>query len=62
MIFGRNEGPKIVEWEKHVLDAKSWRHMWDEVGEATATCWRTEVDVETNSEWIKVRFGVYRVM
>jgi ubiquinone/menaquinone biosynthesis C-methylase UbiE len=62
MIFGRNEGPKIVGWEKYVLDAESWQRMWDEVGEATRTCWRTEMDVESSNEWIKVRFGVYRVI
>jgi ubiquinone/menaquinone biosynthesis C-methylase UbiE len=61
MIFGRNEGPKIVGWEKYVLDAESWRRMWGEVGEATGTCWRTEMDVESTEQWIKVRFGVYRV-
>lgn len=62
MIFGRNEGPKIEGWEKYVLDAESWQHMWDEVGEATGTRWRTEMDVQSNEEWNKVRFGVYRVM
>ena len=62
MIFGRNEGPKIVGWEKYVLDTESWRHMWGEVGEATGTRWRTEMDVENSDEWIKVRFGVYRAM
>jgi hypothetical protein len=62
MIFGRNGGPKIVGWEKYVLDAESWRSMWDEVGEATGTCWRTEMDVESNDKYIKVIFGVYRVV
>lgn len=62
MIFGRNEGPKIEGWKKYVLDAERWRRMWDEVGEATGTCWRTEMDVQSNEKWNNVRFGVYRVM
>jgi ubiquinone/menaquinone biosynthesis C-methylase UbiE len=62
MIFGRNEGPKIVGWEKYVLDAESWRRMWDEVGEATGTRWKTEMDLESTDEWIKARFGVYRLL
>lgn len=61
MIFGRNGGPKIAGWEKYVLDPESWRRMWDEVGEATGTSWRTEMDVENDDKWIKVIFGVYRV-
>lgn len=61
MIFGRNGGPKIEGWEKYVLDAESWRQMWDEIGEATETSWKTEMDVESSDEWIKVGFGVYRV-
>jgi hypothetical protein len=60
MIFGRHQGPKIVEWEKYVLNAESWRRMWDEVGEATGTCWRTDMNVESDDKWIKVRFSVYR--
>ncbi|KAI1752762.1 hypothetical protein F4782DRAFT_499965 [Xylaria castorea] len=60
MIFGHNGGPKIVGWEKYVLDEETWGRMWDEVGEATGTSWRTEMNVENNDEWIKVRFAVYR--
>lgn len=62
MIFGRNGGPKIPGWEQYVLDEESWRNMWDEVGEATRTSWRTEMQVESNDEWIKVTFAVYRVV
>jgi hypothetical protein len=61
MIFGRNEGPKIVGWEKYVLDIESWRRMWNEVGDLTGTRWRTEMDVQSTDQWNKVRFGVYRV-
>jgi hypothetical protein len=60
MIFGSNGGPKIVGWEKYVLDVESWRRMWDEVGKTTGTCWRTEMDVESDDKWIKVRFSVHR--
>ncbi|KAI0861121.1 hypothetical protein F4860DRAFT_476913 [Xylaria cubensis] len=60
IIFGNNGGPKIVGWEKYVLDEETWRNMWDEIGEATGTTWKTEMHVENNDEWIKVRFAVYR--
>ncbi|KAI0533009.1 hypothetical protein GGR58DRAFT_488267 [Xylaria digitata] len=61
MIFGHNGGPKIQGWEKYVLNEKSWGIMWDEVGKATGTSWRTEMNVESDDEWIEVRFAVYRV-
>lgn len=61
MIFGLNGGPKIEGWEKYVLDADSWRGMWEGVGEATGTTWRTEMDIiESNEDRIRVRFAVYR--
>lgn len=61
MIFGLNGGPKIDGWEKYVLDAGSWQVLWNEVGEATGTVWRTEMDViENNEDRIRVRFAVYR--
>ncbi|KAK0706979.1 hypothetical protein B0T26DRAFT_744056 [Lasiosphaeria miniovina] len=62
VIFGQNGGPKVDGWEKYVLDSASWRDMWGEVGEATGTRWRTEMDVEDGDDWIKVRFGVYRAV
>lgn len=62
MIFGSNGGPKIQGWEKYVLDAESWQGLWDEVGEATGTSWRTEMEIETSEGWIKVRFAVYRAV
>ncbi|KAI3329919.1 S-adenosyl-L-methionine-dependent methyltransferase [Ustulina deusta] len=62
IIFGHNGGPKISAWEKYVLDEESWRHMWDEVGEATGTSWRTEMNVESSDEWIEVRFAVHKVV
>lgn len=43
-----------------VLDAKVWGEMWDEVGEATGTKWRTEMEMESGDDWIKVLFVVYR--
>ncbi|KAK8107035.1 uncharacterized protein PG998_009048 [Apiospora kogelbergensis] len=61
MIFGQNQGPKINGWEKYVLDPKSWKDLWEEVGQATGTRWRTEMDVDSSDEWNHVRFGVYRV-
>lgn len=61
MIFGNNGGPKIPGWEKYVLDEDSWSNMWNEVGKGTGTSWRTEMNVESNDEWIKVKFAVYRV-
>ncbi|KAK4450332.1 hypothetical protein QBC34DRAFT_484552 [Podospora aff. communis PSN243] len=60
VIFGRNGGPKVEGWEKYVLDAKQWRRLWEEVGEATGTRWRTEMETEEGDDWIKVRFAVYR--
>jgi hypothetical protein len=60
MIFGRNGGPKTLGWEKYVLDAESWRCMWDEVGEATGTRWTTEMDLESDEESIKVTLASYR--
>ncbi|KAI1125128.1 hypothetical protein F5Y10DRAFT_13554 [Nemania abortiva] len=62
LIFGCNGGPKIPGWEKYVLDEESWGRMWDEVGEATGTSWKTEMNVESNDDCIKVRFAVYRVV
>ena len=63
MIFGQNQGPKIEGWEKYVLDPESWEDLWGEVGQATGTKWRTEMEVvESTDEWINVRFGVYRVL
>ncbi|KAK0705716.1 hypothetical protein B0H67DRAFT_497836 [Lasiosphaeris hirsuta] len=62
MIFGYNNGKKIPGWEKYVLDVESWRSMWDEVGEATGTSWRTEMEMEVDGEWIKVKFAVYRAL
>ena len=63
MIFGLNGGPKIEGWEKYVLDTDSWRGIWEEVGEATGTTWRTEMDIiENNENGIRVRFAVYRAM
>ncbi|KAI0102732.1 S-adenosyl-L-methionine-dependent methyltransferase [Nemania sp. FL0031] len=61
MIFGYNGGPKIPGWEKYVLNEEAWGRMWDEVGEATGTSWRTEMNVESNDEEIKVRFALYQV-
>ncbi|KAI0414482.1 S-adenosyl-L-methionine-dependent methyltransferase [Xylaria grammica] len=62
MIFGQNGGPKIPGWEKYVLDEESWACVWDEVGTATGTSWRTETNVESSDVWIKVRFAVYRAV
>ncbi|KAK3323182.1 S-adenosyl-L-methionine-dependent methyltransferase [Cercophora scortea] len=61
VIFGVNGGPKIEGWERYVLDEEQWREAWDEVGNATGTRWRTEMEVESGEDWIWVRFGVYRV-
>lgn len=61
LIFGCNGGPKCTGWEKYVLDTESWKSMWDEVGEATGTQWRTESVVDDKQETIKVRFAVYRI-
>ncbi|KAK0729457.1 hypothetical protein B0H67DRAFT_185 [Lasiosphaeris hirsuta] len=62
IIFGQNEGPKIVGWEKYVLDAEGWHSLWDDVGEVTGTGWRTEMETTENSdEWILAGSGVYRV-
>lgn len=61
MIFGLNGGPKVEGWEKYVLDVDSWRGMWDGVGEATGTTWRTEMEIiESNENRIRVKFVVYR--
>ncbi|KAI1739178.1 hypothetical protein F4680DRAFT_150065 [Xylaria scruposa] len=60
IIFGHNGGPKIVGWEKYVLDEETWGHMWNEIGEATGTTWKTEMNVESSKDWIQVRFAVYR--
>lgn len=65
MIFGRQGGPKVPGWEKYLLDSESWQRLWDEVGEATGTRWRAEMDLEddkTYSDWIKASFAVYRVI
>ena len=61
MIFGQNQGPKIDGCEKYVLDPKSWKDLWEEVGQSTDTRWRTEMDVDSSDECNHVRFGVYRV-
>ncbi|KAK8040097.1 hypothetical protein PG993_008508 [Apiospora rasikravindrae] len=62
MIFGQNQGPKIEGWEKYVLDPGRWANLWEEVGQATGSKWRTEMEVESTDEWNNVRFGVYRVL
>ncbi|KAK0652636.1 hypothetical protein B0T16DRAFT_505222 [Cercophora newfieldiana] len=62
VIFGRNGGPKVDGWEKYVLDANAWRQLWDEVGEATGTSWRTEMEMESGDDWIKATFAVYRAV
>lgn len=63
MIFGLNGGLKIDGWEKYVLDAESWRGVWETVGEVTGTAWRTEMDVvESDENCIRTRFSVYRAM
>ncbi|KAK8135079.1 hypothetical protein PG984_007091 [Apiospora sp. TS-2023a] len=62
MIFGQNQGPKIDGWEKYVLDPGAWANLWEEVGQATGTKWRTEMEVESTHAWNHVRFGVYRVL
>ncbi|KAK7949305.1 uncharacterized protein PG986_010191 [Apiospora aurea] len=62
MIFGQNQGPKIEGWEKYVLDPKRWTNLWEEVGQATGTKWRNEMEVESTDKWNNVRFGVYRVL
>lgn len=63
VVFGLNGGPKIDGWEKYVLDADAWREMWEEVGEATGTSWKTEMDiVENDKNCIRTRFVVYRAM
>ncbi|KAK7919903.1 porphobilinogen deaminase protein [Apiospora marii] len=60
MIFGQNQGPKVEGWEKYVLDPGAWAELWEEVGQATGTRWRTEMEVESTDDWNNVRFGVYR--
>jgi hypothetical protein len=62
MVFGRNGGPKIAGWREYILDAEGWQGLWDDVGEATQTCWRTEFHEESGDDWMKVRFGVYRLV
>ncbi|KAK8093449.1 methyltransferase domain-containing protein [Apiospora hydei] len=62
MIFGQNQGPKIEGWEKYVLDPGRWTSLWEEVGRATGTRWRTEMEVESTDKWNNVRFGVYRIV
>ncbi|KAK0619515.1 hypothetical protein B0T14DRAFT_537291 [Immersiella caudata] len=61
MIFGRNGGPKVEGWEKYVLNEEEWGKLWDEVGEATGTKWRTEMEREEGDDWIKVRFCCLRI-
>ncbi|KAK7909036.1 hypothetical protein PG985_014914 [Apiospora marii] len=53
MIFGRqvaSTSPREivgVRGERRFLhDGASWQRLWDEVGEATGTRWRTEVEME----------------
>jgi len=60
VVFGCNGGPKVVGWEKYVLNKKAWQGVWDEVGETTGTAWRTEMHVEETQDTIKVSFAVYR--
>lgn len=62
MIFGQNQGPKILGWEKYVLGRGAWAELWEEVGQGTGTRWRTEMEVEGTADWNNVRFGVYRVL
>ncbi|KAK3315548.1 S-adenosyl-L-methionine-dependent methyltransferase, partial [Apodospora peruviana] len=59
MIFGQDGGPKVEGWEKYVLDAESWRSMWEEAGGATGMSFRTETDVSSSDDWIRVQFAVY---
>ena len=60
VVFGCNGGPKVVGWENYVLNKKAWQGVWDEVGEATGTAWRTEMHVEETQHTIMVSFAVYR--
>ncbi|KAK8057136.1 hypothetical protein PG996_011073 [Apiospora saccharicola] len=53
MIFGRqvaSTSPREIQGvrgERRFLhDGASWQRLWDEVGEATGTRWRTEVEME----------------
>ncbi|KAK8109204.1 Methyltransferase type 11 [Apiospora sp. TS-2023a] len=57
MIFGRqvaSTSPREihgVRGERRFLhDGASWQRLWDEVGEATGTRWRTEVEMEGAGE------------
>ncbi|KAI8957367.1 hypothetical protein F5Y11DRAFT_360899 [Daldinia sp. FL1419] len=77
MIFGRQVGTTTpgnregVRGSKRFLhNAASWQELWDEVGEATGTRWRTQVDEmeedgmdsdgRTDGALLRIRFGVFR--
>ncbi|KAI1655994.1 hypothetical protein F4813DRAFT_381826 [Daldinia decipiens] len=77
MIFGRQVGtttPGDREGaggsKKFLHNAVSWQELWDEVGKATGTAWRTEVDEieesdihpggSTDGTLRRIRFGVFR--
>lgn len=60
MIFGRNEGKKTEGSGKYVLDSEGWKSVWDDVGEATGTKWRTELVDEGTETWHLVRFVAHR--
>lgn len=77
VIFGRQVGtttPGDREGaggsKKFLHNAVSWQELWDEVGKATGTAWRTEVnemeesdihpDGSTDGTLRRIRFGVFR--
>ena len=63
VVFGRNMGRKIPGSEKYMLDGEGvqWQCIWDEVGEATGTAWRTEWEVDGgDGDLVTVRFVVRR--
>jgi hypothetical protein len=54
LIFGRNMGNKMGEWEKYVLDPQSWQDMWREVVKATGTKWTAKLKWSESEEgWIR---------
>ena len=60
LIFGWNEGKKLPGCEKYIVDADTWKGIWEEVGEATGIRWTTQMSVDVSDGWIKVRFSVRR--
>ncbi|KAM7219256.1 hypothetical protein V8F06_005425 [Rhypophila decipiens] len=63
MVFGSNGGPKTDGWERYVLDRDAWRELWEEVGQATGTRWRTAMEIFQNHEdCIRSRFVVRRAV